>query len=262
MLPESDCVFDQIPVTNGWLLLEDFGPWDYRIPSGTAALPEEVAAAARLRRIRINLVRRGRQLFKRDTKRCFLAGNGTLVNWSRADLYRQLPQAFDAVVAGRPASGGVPVPGPMYLVCTNTRMNPACGRQGEGVRRALRAVAGARAWETTHVGGCRLAVNLVCLPAGVYYSGVTPDEVPGIVAATEEGRIALSRYRGRGGLPTHVQAAELAVRRRTGIDALNGVRPVAAAQGAGDVCLVRLDTADGPYEVVMRRTEVLGMSAL
>lgn len=261
MLPELDCVFDQIPMTNGWLLLEDFGPWDYHIPSGTAMVPEVVATAARLRRIRINLVRRRRQLWKRDTQRCFLAGSGTILQWARDDLYRRLPQEFDAVVAGKPAGGGVPVHDPMYLVCTNERKNPACGHQGQRVRRALHAAAGARVWETTHVGGCRLAVNLVCLPTGVYYSGVTPDTVPAIVAATEEGRIALSRYRGRGGLSAHVQAAELAVRHKTGIDSLDGVVPVAAERGAGEVSLVRVDTAEGPYEVVMRRTEVIGMTA-
>jgi hypothetical protein len=58
-----------------------------------------------------------------------------------------------------------------------------------------------------------------------------------------------------------VQAAELAVRRRTGIDSLDGVVPVAAERGSGEVSLVRVNTADGPYEVIMRRTEVIGMTA-
>jgi (2Fe-2S) ferredoxin len=249
-------------MTNGWLLLENSGPWDYYIPSGTVLVPETVAEAARLRRIRINLVRRRRQLFSRDSQQCFLAGNGTIRQWRRNELYRRLPDELDAVIDGTPAGGGTPVPNPMYLVCTNESRSPSCGRQGQRVREALQAAAGDRVWETTHVGGCRLAVNLVCLPTGIYYSGVTPDHVPAIVAATERGRIVLNGYRGRGGLPMNVQAAELAVRRKTGIDTLNGVRPVAAEKSAGDVALVRVDTEGGAYEVFMRRNDVIAMNAI
>ena len=142
---------------------------------------------------------------------------------------------------------------PLYLVCTNGRRTPECELRGRPVVRSLAAEVGDRAWETTHVGGCRFAVNLVCLPSGVYYSRVAPDDVPLIVAATEQGRIWMPRYRGQAGVHVQLQAAEIALRRTIGLDAVGGVHVIDAADLSSGETTVRLRAGARYYETVVRR---------
>jgi hypothetical protein len=73
------------------------------------------------------------------------------------------------------------------------------------------------AWQSTHVGGCRFAGNLVCFPHGIYYGHVDPADVAPIVEAYRHQRLYLEKYRGRLGLSLEADVAEYLLRQKTGV---------------------------------------------
>ncbi|NMO50542.1 sucrase ferredoxin [Actinoplanes sp. TBRC 11911] len=253
--PERDGIRFEVPVLRGWLLIEHPGPWSSSVERTVPGLPARVRSAAAEHGLRINLIRRYGSR-RTETGRCFVssfAGGVPLIEEvHREQLTGRLPSIAAALTAGRPSGLGTPLTGPIFLVCTNAQRNAACGSSGTAVARAATATAGGHAWETTHVGGCRFAANLVWLPAGVYYRGLAVAELPALVEAADRGRIVLPRYRGRAGLPPDAQAAEWAVRRVTGLDAVESVR--VAGIGPADASghrLVEVLTTRGTYRVTV-----------
>ncbi|MEV4259153.1 sucrase ferredoxin, partial [Spirillospora sp. NPDC049652] len=143
-----------------------------------------------------------------------------------------------AVAAGTPPGWGEPVEEPVFLVCTHGKRNACCARTGAPLARSLTKRFGDLVWETTHVGGDRYAANLVCLPHAVYYGNLGPAEAEHAAAAYLKGAVVLDRLRGRAGLPEAAQAAEHAVRARTGVLDVAGVT-------------VERLTGSSPYEAVV-----------
>jgi len=111
---------------------------------------------------------------------------------------------------------------PLLLVCTNGRRDACCARWGMPTYMAISGAAekgglGAEAvWQTTHVGGHRLAPNLLSFPYGIYYGRVQPDEGDRLVELIEKDEIFLERLRGRSCYPPVVQAAEYFLHQKTG----------------------------------------------
>ncbi|HWB70751.1 MAG TPA: sucrase ferredoxin [Egibacteraceae bacterium] len=215
-----------------WILVEEPGPWgqdavhDSRLPPGVGlALKARTAAL----RARVLLIRRHRAPVP-ATRTCFVACTQPGRNWverltvdNAADLL-----AVDWNPLGRDEPvGGTPVDHPLYLVCTNGRHDPCCAEYGRPLVHVLNRVAGDRVWESSHFGGDRFAGNLVCLPHGLYFGHVAPEQGPQVVAAYERGLIDLRHYRGRSCYAFVVQAAEFFVRTHQalrGVDDLGFVR--------------------------------------
>jgi hypothetical protein len=63
-----------------------------------------------------------------------------------------------------------------------------------------------QAWECSHLGGDRFAANVLALPAGRLFGGLAESDMPGLVDAVLEGRVALEHYRGQCGVPQAEQA--------------------------------------------------------
>lgn len=206
-----------------WLLLEQPGAWgaDALVQS---ALDPDVAQALESASLelglRVLLVRRP-DLSSGDTRRCFLAHSRGSNRWIEqrelADPVEILGADLEALAEGRPPGFGAPRVEPLYLVCTNTRHDPCCGRLGRPVAKALGRADEEAVWECSHVGGERFAANLVCLPHGLYFGRLDPDSALRVVASFRRGLIELDEYRGRAGDPFPVQAAEFFVRRRHGL---------------------------------------------
>ncbi len=77
-------------------------------------------------------------------------------------------------------------------------------------------------WQSSHHGGHRFAANVLALPAGVQLGRVRPRRRE--VARLLRGhRIPLDLYRGRTLYPPHVQAAEIEIRRRLGLDRVDAL---------------------------------------
>jgi hypothetical protein len=111
---------------------------------------------------------------------------------------------------------------PVILVCTNGRRDACCARWGMPTYLAISTAAdqsglGSEAvWQTTHVGGHRLAPNVLCFPSGLYYGRVQPEDGQTLVDYCVQGQVFLERLRGRSCYPPVVQAAERFLRGQTG----------------------------------------------
>ena len=92
----------------------------------------------------------------------------------------------------------------LYTVCTNGRHDPCCAAHGTPVYHELVACAGAeRVWQTTHIGGHRMAATLIAFPAGIVYGHVDPPDVEAIVSNQRAGYLLTHKYRGRGAYAGH-----------------------------------------------------------
>jgi Sucrase/ferredoxin-like len=217
------CLASATAGSRGWLLVEHPGPWGEEID--TMPLPAPVAeAVARARRhgVRPQLIRAPRRRRATPPLQVYagFSGSGGGASWLEG---RELEDPGElagldlaAVTAGRPPGFGVPVHGPVLLVCTHGRHNACCARLGAPLARFLHERFG-DVWETTHVGGDRYAANLVCLPHGLYYGDLDPVRALSAAEEYRHGRVVLESYRGRVGLPEPVQAAEHFVRARSGV---------------------------------------------
>ncbi len=112
----------------------------------------------------------------------------------------------------------------LYIVCTNGRHDPCCAAHGAPVYHELVAQAGAeRVWQTTHIGGHRMAATLIAFPQGIVYGHVDPPDVEALVTNQRAGYLLAHKYRGRGAYAGHaldaaahqaVGAAEAVIRER------------------------------------------------
>ena len=113
----------------------------------------------------------------------------------------------------------------LYTVCTNGRHDPCCAAHGTPVYHELVAQAGAeRVWQTTHIGGHRMAATLIAFPQGIVYGHVDPPDVEALVTNQRAGYMTTHKYRGRGAYVGHALdaaahqaagAAEAVIRERT-----------------------------------------------
>ena len=129
-------------------------------------------------------------------------------------------------------------------MCTNGRHDQCCANLGRPLVRALRESRWAnQVWECSHIGGDRFAPNLVVLPDSLYFGRVEPDQASSVLSALDDGRIDLSRYRGRTCFSLVEQAVEHFVRRELAIDAIDGV-------------VIESRAADGSFLVQLRDRRV------
>lgn len=233
-----------------WLLVEDRSAWGERAVRDV--LGSGLETAAKERGVRLLLVRRREGDPAADVvRRAFLVDTVAARAAQRAitDL-DEVAQLLDAELDGF----GAPVSDPIFLVCTNGRRDACCALRGRALVASLAAEHAASTWECTHLGGHRFAGNLVCLPHGVVYGRVTPDDGPRLAAAYLAGRVDEALLRGRSAWPMPAQVAEQVVRRRTGLSGLDDLRLVEVT-GDGDRARVVLATLAGEAHEVLLRGE-------
>ncbi len=204
-----------------WLAIEQPGSWGENAPVDSKldeTIARTIQSAARRHEVRVLLIRRPGWRKPEGTRRLYVARTRRTGSWIEqldvdldddAALTRLDWDAFDS-----DTGPGLGEPGPdVHLVCTNGKHDPCCADQARPVVRALDDADVPEVWESTHVGGDRFAANVVCLPVGVYFGRVGPDEAASILHDMDDGRIRLDRYRGRSCFGTLIQAAEVFVRR-------------------------------------------------
>lgn len=135
---------------------------------------------------------------------------------------------------------------PLLLVCTHGKRDACCARYGRALYEAVREqVEDAWVWQCSHVGGDRFAGNLVCLPEGLYFGRVGPDDVWDVLDEYLAGRIHLGFYRGRSCYSFPQQAAERAVREATGLVGIEELELVSSSP-------IRFRAGVREYEVGVR----------
>jgi hypothetical protein len=135
----------------------------------------------------------------------------------RLDGYEALPDVdLAGLIAGKAEYAHYLTPGPLYLVCGNTRRDASCARYGVAFLEKLTGMVGAAAWQTTHLGGHRFAGTGVVFPSGLCYGYLRVEDAERLVAATNAGRVVLDRLRGRAAYAEPAQAADYFLRETTG----------------------------------------------
>lgn len=232
-----------------WLLVEHSGYWPYdplEASSFAGSVRDHLGRQlAQLRRARLLLIKRpGR--FRQDRLRVVYGASSErgrrffgLEIRAHSDLVRL--DFAGALEQGQPF--GEPLSHPLLIVCTHGKRDRCCARYGQQLCEALHNRANPSwVWQSSHVGGDRFAGNLVCLPEGLYFGRVGPDRIEPVLDSYLAGRINLDHYRGRSCYPFAVQAAELEVRRATGLSGFYDLRLVSRRRRAQDAWTVRLET--------------------
>ncbi len=203
-----------------FLLVEHPGPWgvdalrDARMPEGIGPELETRTAATGTK---VLLVRRPAGESKdTDGVRVFAAYTHHAEPWLETTVLDDLHGVHDldleALAAGH-TLGLTPHTEPVLAVCTHGRHDTCCAQRGRPVAAGLAKAFPEHTWEASHVGGDRFAANLLVLPHGLYFGR--------LLAA---GELDLDHLRGRSGLGTPLQAAEVALRRYTDERRLGAVR--------------------------------------
>jgi hypothetical protein len=244
-----------------WLLLEQPGSWGSDALTQSKVPPDvarELSRRARAAGVRVVLIRRGVRL-SGDRRRCYF------LRTEEADLHQstmELDRVGDLLdVDLTPLREGGTIadaeshPDPLFLVCTHGKHDACCSIRGNQVSRVACGEPRWDAWECSHIGGDRFAANVVCLPHGLYYGRVRPDNVVRLMNDYAQATLSLEHFRGRCVHPFPVQAAEYFARdalANTEVDALSLARYTRTADAVGVVFEV---TTGGRIDVRLRMSQ-------
>ena len=154
----------------------------------------------------------------------------------------------------------------LFTVCTNGRHDPCCAAYGAPVYQALAESAGADSvWQTTHIGGHRMAAAMIAFPQGIVYGHVDPVDVENILANHRAGYLLTHKYRGRGCYAGHelneadhlaAGAAEAVIREETRCYRLNDLALTGVVDLGADHRRVSFRDASGGEHAVEVMTRI------
>ena len=148
---------------------------------------------------------------KHRTPRCFIA---KMDGASSPRVHcRMLDGGYTDVIAmlDDPASSPQWTGGPIFLICNHGKHDKCCALHGNPVLSAVSA--STSVWESSHIGGCRFAANMLSLSDGLLFGQLTPEDAVRTIDACEAGKLDIANFRGRSTFSKPVQAAEHFVRR-------------------------------------------------
>jgi len=94
-----------------------------------------------------------------------------------------------------------------FGVCTHGTHDLCCAQFGNKIYAEMRALH-ENVWQVSHIGGCRFAPNVVCLPDGVIYGRLEAGDGTRVVDSYQQASLFLPNVRGRSCYSKPVQAAE------------------------------------------------------
>lgn len=134
-----------------------------------------------------------------------------------ADVDALATMDLPGLADGRPGHGR-PLVGPLLLVCTNGAVDRCCALAGRPLVAALAERHPDLVWESTHLGGCRFAANLLVLPSGHMHGRLTPEDGLAVAEAALAGRVSPAGWRGRTTQGSWESLALATVAEREGVD--------------------------------------------
>lgn len=240
-------------VDRGYLAVEDAGPWGRAgiSESGlgeTGASLESVAKAAGVKVLVMRATHReGRGHPVR--RRVFAAVHGPyrrLVGFSVGEPAELLGLNL-AAYAGDLCDvhpEAVEIDHPLLLVCTHAKRDQCCAIEGGPLARSLARTHPGQVFECSHLGGHRFAPTALSLPAGAVYGRLDLESATRALKLAADGMVEPRSLRGISALPPVAQAADVSLRVRLGLRALDAVDVEEITVGE-DHTAVRLRTADG-----------------
>jgi Sucrase/ferredoxin-like len=233
-----------------WLLIEQPGEWGRdAVLSGTLGpkLGRRLKEGTAPHGIRVVALRKPGGRVASDPPACYLAFSGMDDRWVlRLDIgsvHDLLDIDFAPIASGERPLFGTEHEKPVYLVCTHGTHDPCCGRLGPAIAATLADHRPDSSWECSHIGGDRFAANIVCLPHGLYFGRVSDPQLT--IDLYERGLIDLDHYRGRSCYVPTVQAAEVMLRAREGIEGIDELTPTGRVDHGGGDETVSFDTPSG-----------------
>jgi hypothetical protein len=230
-MPERDAPFcAEVSLENGeslyatasrvdhWILIEYRGLWGYDALAASGLSTEVKARLSEQRDARRNT----KLLFLRRPHRrdhpSLAVYWGSSAGRSPAFYHAEI-EAYDELLGlDLTAVGRVLLDHPLLVVCTHGKHDRCCARYGRPLYKALEEQAeGDWVWQSSHVGGDRFAGNVVVLPEGLYFGRVEPADAWSLLDEYLAGRADPDHYRGRSTHTFSEQAAEIAIRRMTGL---------------------------------------------
>lgn len=218
-----------------FLAVEHPGPWgvdalrDARMAPGEEIWRDRLREACAAARVRPLLIRRpaGSGAAPSGGIRVYAAFADAHAPWLETAVQDSWAEvaALDVAALGAGRSVGLtPSDELVALVCTHGRHDVCCAERGRPVATALARSHPEETWEVSHVGGDRYAANLVLLPHGLYHGRVGESSASQVVERARQGLLTRELLRGRSGLRTGVQVAELALREHLAEDRIDAVR--------------------------------------
>lgn len=129
----------------------------------------------------------------------------------------ELPAFLDALGHDEPLTPweAPPPAGALLLCCTHGKKDKCCAKFGYATFKALDTAVASRklpfeVWESTHLGGCRLAASAVVFPALRKYGRIGDDDVLPLLESEMAGHPYLPCYRGDSRLSPEQQCAQVA----------------------------------------------------
>jgi hypothetical protein len=244
---EGDQLFGTAKQVHIYIALEYWPAWSRKVIE-SELLPNEVREfVAKIRKetreSRFLLLRQPESKYRKPS--CFIAmtrERDSAVYHCKLDDYRDiLSLDIPALLAGAPD-----LPrwaDPMFLVCNHAKHDKCCPKYGNPVLDAIQSEAPNQVWESSHLGGCRFAANLVCLPQGLVYGQLSPRDAISALSEYEDGNILLPKFRGRACFSKPVQAAEYFVRREAGICGIDRLRLLGSSRSGTDGWTTKFELA-------------------
>jgi len=241
------------PQAVGWLVVELPGPWGREAASDHRHAAPVTDIVDLPDGVRFQAIRHPDRLAP-ATLRVVLANSGPRP-WAATGEVADLRELADVPVGAAldedPPDWGTPLDDPLYLVCTHAQRDRCCATFGRPIFDTLTEARGDAVWETSHTGGHRFAANLLILPDGLLYGGLSPFDATFVVEQYEDGQISLPHLRGHSRYPQVVQAADVALRLDLDLTGIGAVDFVSI-----DDAVVTFEVDGTRHEVTMREEEM------
>jgi hypothetical protein len=117
----------------------------------------------------------------------------------------------------------------LFAVCTHGTHDLCCAQFGNTIYSAMRAIC-ENVWQISHIGGCRFAPNVVCLPHGVVYGRVESADCEAILSGYRHESLLMSKSRGRSCYSKPIQAAEHFLRTEKNLTDVEGLSLMGASE--------------------------------
>ena len=237
----NEQLFGTAPLTEVWIALE------YQSPAGSKALEESTisdSVKVYLFKIQKSIPATRLLLIRQETSkphpgiRVFVGLSSMspprLYEFNLLNYEDLLNLDFASLLSGQTERPENVRDTPLFLVCTNGKRDPCCAQWGRPVYTAMSKIGADLVWQTSHLGGHRFAANVICLPHGIYYGRIRPEQATSLMNDYQNKRFTPQSYRGRAQYSPEVQAAEYYLLANTSLLNVDGFQLQQSHQTAPD----------------------------